>query len=198
MFAWHRFLVSANGAVMSQLCWWFPLVVFANGCSNSSLPLTPTNPVAGTPAVIPIPPLPNRDAGNWTPWLFTGWQPGVGAPLGPNATINAAVEIGELCVSDIYWQWGARACKRFVVSVPSEGWLHGFLHWDTTAHGFDLNLIGEVVVVQRSGRFATSDWHQVDAHVFAKVEPDVYDLLVLSYSDDVRLPFQLRTELRGE
>jgi len=183
---------------MRQRCWWFPLVVFANGCSNSSLPLTLTNPVAGTPAVIPIPPLPNRDAGNWTPWLFTGWQPGVGAPLGSNATINAAVEIGELCVSDIYWQWGARACKRFVVSVPSEGWLHGFLHWDTTAHGFDLNLIGEVVLVQRSGRFATSDWHQVDAHVFAKVEPDVYDLLVLSYSDDVRLPFQLRTELRGE
>ena len=108
------------------------------------------------------------------------------------------MEIGELCVSDIYWQWGARACKRFVVSVPSEGWLHGFLHWDTAAQGFDLNLVGEVVLVQRSGRFATSDWHQVDAHVFAKVEPDVYDLLVLSYSDDVRLPFQLRTELRGE
>jgi len=96
------------------------------------------------------------------------------------------VEIGELCVSDIYWQWGARACKRFVVSVPSEGWLHGFLHWDTAAQRFDLNLVGEVVLVQRSGRFATSDWHQVDAHVFAKVEPDVYDLLVLSYSDDVR------------
>jgi hypothetical protein len=53
-----------------------------------------------------------------------------------------------------------------------------------------VNLIGEVVLVQRSGRFATSEWHQVDAHVF--------DLLVLSYSDDVRLPFQLRTELRGE
>jgi hypothetical protein len=86
--------------------------------------------------------------------------------------------------------WGARACKRFVVSIPSEGWLHGFLHWDTTAQGFDVNLIGEVVLVQRSGRFATSEWHQVDAHVF--------DLLVLSYSDDVRLPFQLRTELRGE
>jgi len=79
------------------------------------------NPVAGTLAIIPSPPLPNRDAGNWTPWLFTGWQPGVGAPLGPNATINAAVEIGELCVPDIYWQWGARACKRFVVSIPSEG-----------------------------------------------------------------------------
>jgi len=183
---------------MRQLCWWFPLVVFANGCSNSSLPLTPTNPVAGTPSVSPSPPLPNRDGGNWTPWLFTGWQPGVGAPLGPNAAINAAVEIGELCVSDIYWQWGARACKRFVVSVPSEGWLHGFLHWDTAAQRFDLNLVGEVVLVQRSGRFATSDWHQVDAHVFAKVEPDVYDLLVLSYSDDVRLPFQLRTELREE
>jgi len=67
---------------MRQLCWWFPLVVFANGCSNSSLPLTPTNPVAGTPSVSPSPPLPNRDGGNWTPWLFTGWQPGVGAPLG--------------------------------------------------------------------------------------------------------------------
>ncbi len=61
-----------------------------------------------------------------------------------------------------------------------------------------MNLVGEVVLVQRSGRFATSDWHQVDTRVFAKVEPDTYDLLVLSYSNDVTLPFQLRTELRAE
>ena len=181
---------------MRQFMWWFPLVVFGYGCSDNNLPLTPTG--ASAHAVTPGGPLPTRDEGNWTPWLFTGWQPAVGAPLGPNATINAAVEIGELCVSDIYWQWGARACKRFVVSVPSDGWLHGFLHWDTTAAGFALNLVGEVVLVQRSGRFATSEWHQVDAHVFAKVEPDVYDLLVLSYSDEVRLPFQLRTELRAD
>jgi hypothetical protein len=183
---------------MRQLLWWFPLVVFGDGCSSNNLPLTPTTPVASTPAITSSPPRPNRDAGNWTPWLFTSWQPGVGPPLGLNVTINAAVEPNELCVSDIYQQWGARACTRFVVSVPSDGWLHGFLHWDASAQGFDLNLIGEVVLVQRSGRFATSEWHDVDTHVFAKVEPDTYDLLVLSYSNEVRLPFQLRTELRAE
>ena len=183
---------------MRQLLWWFPFMVSAYGCSGNNLPLPPSAPAAPTPAVIPSPPRPSRDDGNWTPWFFVPWQPGVGPPLGLNVTINAAVEPDELCVSDIYWQWGARACKRFVISVPSDGWLHGFLHWDASAQGFDVNLIGEVVLVQRSGRFATSEWHQVDTHVFAKVEPDTYDLLVLSYSNQVRLPFQLRTELGSE
>jgi hypothetical protein len=48
------------------------------------------------------------DEGNWTPWFFSLWQPGLGEPLGVGTTINAAVETGELCVPDIYWQWGAR------------------------------------------------------------------------------------------
>jgi hypothetical protein len=80
---------------MRQLLWWFPLVVFSDGCSNNNLPLTPTAPVASTSAATLNPPAANRDAGNWTPWLFTSWQPGVGPPLGLNVTINAAVEPNE-------------------------------------------------------------------------------------------------------
>ena len=182
---------------MRQLFWWFPFVVFAYGCSDHP-PLSPTALVASTPAVTPSPPRPSGDTDNWTPWFFAPWQPRVGPPLGLNVTINAAVEPDELCVSDIYQQWGARACERFVVSVPSDGWLHGYVHWDTSAPGFDQSLVGEVVLVQSSGRFATSQWHEVDPHVVAKVEADTYDLLVLSYSNEVRLPFQLRTELRAE
>jgi len=180
---------------MRQLLGCCSVVVFACGCSGgNNLPLAPT-PVA-TPVFTPAPAPPLRESGNWTPFFFARWQPGIGPPLGLSTTIAAAVEMNELCIPDIYQQWGARACKRFVVSVPSDGWLHGFLHWDASAQGFDLNLIGEVVLVQRSGRFATSEWHEVDTHVFAKVEPDTYDLLVLSYSNEARLPFQLRTELR--
>ena len=106
--------------------------------------------------------------------------------------------MNELCIPDIYQQWGGRACKGFVVSVPSGGWLHAFLRWDPSASGFDPKFSGEVVVVASTGRFAVSDWMQTTAaEVFAKVEPGPYDILVIP-SVDARFPFQLRAELRPD
>jgi hypothetical protein len=104
---------------------------------------------------------------------------------------------GQLCVPDIYEQWGARECQRFVVTILSPGWLHGLLRWDTSAPAFDLNLAGEIVVVASAGRFATSDWKQAETTVFAKVAPGTYDVLVMSYVR-ARLPFRLRADLRPE
>ena len=157
--------------------------------------MAPTQASAPAPVTTPTPLL-FRDEGNWTPWFFSPWQPGLGEPLGVGATINAGVETGELCVPDIYWQWGARACKRYAIQVPSEGWLHGFLRWDASAPGFDPSVAGEVVIVATSGRFATSDWQQVDLEVFARVEQGLYEMLVLSYAQTTGLPFQLRTDWR--
>ena len=173
------------------------VAVLASGCGGNELPVAPTPAPSLAPPVTSAL-LPFRDAGNWTPWSFAPWQPGPGAPLDVGATINAAVDVDELCVSDIYWQWGARACQRFVIHAPTAGWLHGLLRWDTSAPGFDLSLAGEVVLVATSGRFATSDWKQVELEVFARVEPGSYDILVLSYAQATRLPFQLRTELRSQ
>ena len=178
---------------MRQLLMWCLVVVFACGCSGgSNPPVSPTPAPALTPA--PSPQL--RDSGNWTPFFFARWQPGMGALLALNATIDAAVEMNELCIPDIYQQWGGRACKRFVVTVPSDGWLHAFLRWDSSASGFDLNLAGEVVLVASTGRFAVAGWKETtDAEVFARVEPGPYDILVIP-SVDARFPFQLKAELR--
>ena len=180
---------------MRQLWGWCSVGVFACSCSGDNLPLAPT-PTASAPVVVTTPTLPLRDSGNWTPFFFARWQPGIGAPLALNAPIDAAVEMNELCIPDIYQQWGGRACKRFVVTVPSDGWLHAFLRWDSSAAGSDPNLAGEVVFVAQTGRFAVSDWKQTtDAEVFAKVEPGPYDILVIP-SVDARFPFQLKAELR--
>jgi hypothetical protein len=112
---------------MRQLLWWFPFVVSSYGCSGNNLPLPPTAPVAPTPAVTLSPPRPSRDAGNWTPWFFVPWQPGVGPPLGLNITINAAVEPGELCISDIYWQWAReRARDSSFLCLPMDGFMGFF------------------------------------------------------------------------
>ena len=180
---------------MRQWTAWVPVVTLVvSGCDSDKLLVAPTSTPAPAAAAAPQP---SRDAGNWTPFSFAPWQPGLGAPLGLGATINAAVDVEELCVSDIYRQWGARACKRFVIQVPSVGWLHGLVRWDTSAPGFDLSLAGEVVLVASTGRFATSEWGRADNEVFARVEPGSYDMLVMSYVH-ARLPLQLRTELRSE
>jgi hypothetical protein len=106
------------------------------------------------------------------------------------------VEANEQCVPDIYQKWGARGCARFVVSVPSDGWLHAFLRWDSSAPGFDLKQAGEVVLVAPTGRFAASDLEREEVELSALVEPGIYDVLVMSYTSGVRLPFQLRAELQ--
>jgi hypothetical protein len=125
------------------------------------------------------------------------WHPAVGPALALNTTVNAIVDVDELCVPDIYRQWGARACERFVVTVPTDGWLHASLKWDPSAPGFDLRLVGEVVLVASTGQFASSDWQKADVDIRAPVVPGIYDLLVLAYSQAVALPFQLRTELQA-
>jgi hypothetical protein len=180
----------------SHLSAWLSLVILAFGCSGNDAALTPPAVVAPTPLSTP-PPLPFRDAGNWTPFSFIGWQPGRGAALPLDVLVKGAVDADDLCVRDIYDQWGARACKGFVVSVPAAGWFHAFLHWDSTAPGFDRELAGEVVLVASTGRFATSPWRVIEPEVFARVTPGSYDVLVMSYSQ-VRLPFELRAELRPE
>jgi len=181
---------------MRQLLVWCSVVVFACGCSGgSNLPLAPT-PTASAPVFTPAPAPQLRDSGNWTPFFFARWQPGIGAAIALNATINAAVEMNELCIPDIYQQWGGRACKRFVLTVPSDGWLHAFLRWDSSPSGFDPKFAAEVVFVASTGRFAVSDLKPTtDTEVFARVEPGPYDILVIP-SVDTRFPFQLRTELR--
>jgi len=73
--------------VRSLLLGWCSVVVFACGCSGASnLPVAPT-PTASAPALAPTPTLPLRDSGNWTPFFFARWQPGIGTSLGLNATI---------------------------------------------------------------------------------------------------------------
>jgi len=62
--------------------------------------------------------------GNWQSYSFKPWHPAVGPALALTPTVNAIVNVDELCVPDIYQQWGARACDRFVVTVPTDEWLH--------------------------------------------------------------------------
>jgi hypothetical protein len=179
--------------VMHHWSGWALIVVLACGCGTYE----PVAPMGPTPAPTSVGPPPSRDAGNWTPFSFYPWHPELGVPLTLNATINTSVEADDLCVSDIYWQWGARSCDRFVVSVPSEGWLHAFLRWDVSAPGFDPGLAGEVVIVASTGRFATSGRRQTEPQVFAKVAPGAYDVLVMSYVQ-ASLPYQLRAEVRPD
>jgi hypothetical protein len=134
--------------------------------------------------------------GNWSPWFFRSWQPGIGEPLGPNATIDAVVAANDICVSNLRVVWDARSsCKRFLVSMPSEGRLQAFLSWDAAAPGFDESLAGEVVLVANAGRFAASDWQRTELDIWALVQPGDYTVLVMTYVP-VSLPFRLRTEFR--
>ena len=80
-------------------------VLFTCACNGNTLSVAPTS-TPTRPPTASVPPLPFRDAGNWTPWSFAPWQPGLGVPLSLNITVNPTVDIEELCVPDIYQQWG--------------------------------------------------------------------------------------------
>ena len=176
---------------MRLLLRWLSVVVLAAGCSQSSLPVSPTT----APAQPPAPAQRGPDEGNWSPWFFKGWQPGIGEPLSPGVTVNSVVQADDVCVADLRSGWDARSsCKRFVVSVPVAGTLDTFLHWDASAPGFAINLAGDVVLVKPSGQFAASDWLQTDVHVAVRVEPGDYGVLVMTYVP-ASLPFQIRIGL---
>ena len=182
---------------MRQFCGWLVIVLFACACDSNRVPFGPTAMPTPAPAATSPPAYTGYTGGNWKFYSFNPWQPAVGPALALNTTVNAIVDVGELCVPDIYRQWGARACERFVVTVPTDGWLHASLKWDPSAPGFDLGLVGEVVLVASTGQFASSDWHKAVVDIRAPVVPGVYDLLVLAYSQQVALPFQLGTELQA-
>jgi hypothetical protein len=136
--------------------------------------------------------------GNWSPWYFFAWQwqSGLGEPLVLDRTVDAIVEVNDLCVPGLRSTWDARSsCKRFVVSVPSDGGLHAFVRWDTSAPGFDPSLSGDVVLVAPDGRFTASGWQHAEEHIYGLVQPGDYGVLVMSYVP-ANLPFQIRTELR--
>jgi hypothetical protein len=176
---------------MRLLLRWLSVVVLVSGCSQSGMPVSPTT----APSQPPAPAQRGPDEGNWSPYFFKGWRPGIGEPLSPGVTVNSVVQADDVCVADLRWSWDARSsCKRFVVSVPVAGTLETFLHWDASAPGFDINLAGDVVLVKPSGQFADSDWLQTDVHVAVRVEPGDYGVLVMTYVP-ASLPFQIRTEL---
>jgi len=179
--------------MMRRLTLWLPFVVLAWGCGTNSLPFAPSAaPSPFTPSVVA-----SVDSDNWSPWFFSGWQPGIGRALALGTSVDAMVDVGDECVPNLRWTWDARAsCKRFTVSVPSEGRLDAFLRWDDAAPGFDPTLSGDVVLVAPNGRFTASDWQHADEHIFAFVQPGEYGVLVMSYVP-ASLPFQIRTEFRS-
>ena len=190
-------------------CRWLSVVVLgAAACDSNGLPESPTAPslslsasASASAELASMPqfgPPPNSD-GNWSPWFFPAWQAGIAASLAPDGSVvDAVVEVDDLCVSYIRATWDARtSCKRFTVSVPSDGWLDASLRWDTTAPGFDPSLSGDVVLVAPSGRFTASDWRHTEEQISALVEPGDYGVLVMSYVP-VSLPFQIKLELRPQ
>lgn len=181
---------------MRRALGWVSIVVFSCGCSSDYLPLSPTESVtSGQSGGSGRSSLSLEPAGGWLPWYWRDWQPGIGERLVPGGTVDTIVEANDVCVSNLRTVWDARSsCRRFVVSVSSPGRLDASLLWDPAAPGFDLSLAGEVVLVAPSGRFASSNWQQVDPQVFALVEPGSYGLLVISYVA-TSLPFQLTTAL---
>src|SRR5262245_51834894 len=126
---------------MRLLLGWLSVVVLVSGCSNSSMPLSPTT----TPSQSPASAQRGSDDGNWLPFFFKGWRAGIGELLSPGVTVNSVVKADDLCVADLRWVWDARSsCKRFVVSVPVAGMLDTSLRWDASASGFVSSLAGEV------------------------------------------------------
>ena len=178
---------------MRQLTSGLLIAVLTLGCSTNAVPVAPTPSALSAPGIAA-----NVDAGNWTPWYFAGWQPGLGSTLVPSATVEAIVEVDDECVPDLRLRWDARAsCHRFSVSVDSNGWLDVFLRWDASAPGFDPTLSGDVVLVAPNGQFTASDWQHTEEHAYARVRPGSYGVLVMSYVP-ASLPFQIRAELRPE
>jgi hypothetical protein len=175
------------------------IVVLTTGCGAGALPTNPSSALASssrTATSLPIGTRTLETADSWLPWSFPEWQPGPGEPLGLSATIDSVVEANDVCVPNLRRVWDAQSsCKRFLVSVPSAGWLYGSLLWDASAPGFTLNSAGDVVLVRHDGRFASSDWQRTEVEVSARVEPGDYTVLVMIYVP-VSLPFQLRMDLR--
>ena len=153
---------------MRRLTAWLSVAVFASGCTVADVPASPSPSYPSQRISI----RPIVDAGNWSPWFFFGWQPGLGQPLVPGLGVDAIVTAGDECVPNIRWTWDARtSCTRFVTSVSASGWLDAFLTWDPTAPGFNPALSGDVVLVAPDGRFTASDWQHTEEHIFGRVEP---------------------------
>jgi hypothetical protein len=177
---------------MRQPLGWLAVAMLSWGCSADPVLFSPTARFGAS-----VRPFSNLEVppDGWLPWYWPEWQPGAGEPLVPGATLNAVVEANDICVANVRRVWDARSsCRRYVVEAPSTGRFDATLVWDQTAPGFDLRLAGEVVLVAPNGRFASSDWQQLDLHVFAVVEPGTYGLVIISYAP-VSLPFQLTTAM---
>ena len=71
-----------------------------------------------------------------------------------------------------------------------------FLNWDPSTQGFELRFAGEVVLVAATGQFAQSDWQEPAVKMAAPVAAGTYDVLVLSYAQEVPLRFQLELRFR--
>jgi len=188
---------------MRRLVGGLSIVAFAWGCGSSTVPATPTAPsmVAAYHAGF-IPPVDIRveqpPDGNWLPWYFREWQPGLGDPLALDATVDAAVQHDDVCVQNLRQVWDARSsCKRFTLTVSSDGRLDVYLHWDVSAPGYNPALSGEVVVVAPDGHFASSDWTHSDEHAWVLLRPGEYGVLVMTYVP-ASLPFQIKTEFRPQ
>lgn len=179
---------------MRQLIGWLCVSVLTSACTANSLPLSPSAPssVFGPSRGASV------DSGNWTPWFFNGWQPGLGPALVLGTTVEAMVEVDDVCVANLRQTWDARAsCKRFVVSVSSHGWLEASIRWDPTAPGFDPSLSGDVVLVAPDGRFTASGWQHTEEQISGRVQPGNYGVLIMSYVP-ASLPFQITTDLRSD
>jgi hypothetical protein len=174
------------------------VLVLTAACGGTGLPTAPSASSFSPGSVISLPAAtrPLEMADGWLPWSFPQWQPGLGESLNLDTTIGSVVEENDVCVFNLRQVWDSRSsCRRFVVSVPSTGWLYGYLTWDASAPGFTPYSAGEIVLVRQDGRFAASAWLRPDLEVAARVEPGDYTVLVITYGP-VSLPFQLTMNLR--
>lgn len=172
------------------------VALLAWGCDSSTRIASPTSPTLTSFADFnPFPEQPLN--GNWTPWFFNDWQPGIGDRLALGQGVTSSVRPDDLCVVRIRLTWDGRtSCRRFALTVSSDGRLDVFLKWDVTATGFDPLLSGDVIIVAPNGRFAASDWTHGEEHVYVLLRAGEYGVLVMNYVP-VSLPFQLRTEFRA-
>jgi hypothetical protein len=56
---------------------WLSVVALVSGCSQSSMPVSPTTASSQPPAPVQRGP----DDRNWSPYFFKGWRQGIGEPL---------------------------------------------------------------------------------------------------------------------
>jgi len=193
------------GRQVRQFAGCLSVVVLVAACNTNELLVSPTPPPSSLSVSAVSGSMPRSrprsledSVGNWSPWFYPQWQPGIGDPVAANGTFSAIVEVNDLCAPSLRRVWDARSsCKRFSVSVPSDGWLGAFLKWDASAPGFSENLAGEVVLVAPDGRMASSSWQHVEEEISAFVRPGNYGVLVMTYVP-VSLPFQIKLELRPQ